>query len=585
MKREKGTLFITVRGLLFSIKIAACVKTCLVCILFLMACNIVAAQTCTVVNSVPAAPPTSGVFDILVAAEGSADYLVNGTLIFDSYDIKGNGVSTAIPASNSFWQGPLERCGVWAKGDPLTMSYSICINIPEGKTYYIGFAADNSGTLTIDGNVILQGIDFAYWRIYKISLTKGKHIVEFSVVNQGGPAALGFEIYDNTEDQILNSNSYGDLNVIFSTQNEIGAPVQQADPATSYSCPVGFSLDYCESATPVCSQFVPLSLNITDPAPACTSTGVDITSPQITMGSPSSLTYTYWKDDLATVPLATPNNITTSGTYYIMGSSNGCSAIKPVNVIINSSTSTVNSVICQGRSYLGYSKSGTYIDTLQAANGCDNFRILNLTVKPIADTTIDITICRGDSYRGHTKSGMYQDTILTPEGCDSLVNANLSVSPDIDLGPDQQLCLGQTILLNPGPFKNYLWQDGSAMPTFNVTQAGIYWVKVTDENGCMGADTVVIKGSTCLSPPLPNTFTPNGDGINDTWELLGLQSFPECTVFIYDRWGQTVFKSTGYSKPWDGTYNGKKLPFGTYYYVIDLKNNTPLISGDVTIVR
>jgi gliding motility-associated-like protein len=180
---------------------------------------------------------------------------------------------------------------------------------------------------------------------------------------------------------------------------------------------------------------------------------------------------------------------------------------------------------------------------------------------------------------------MYKDTILTPEGCDSLVNANLTVSPNINLGPDQQLCLGQSILLNPGTFKNYLWQDGSIMPTFKVTVAGTYWVKVTDENGCIGADTVLIKPSTCLSPPLPNTFTPNGDGINDTWELLGLQSFPECTVFIYDRWGQAVFKSTGYSRPWDGTYNGKKLPFGTYYYVIDLKNNTPLISGDVTIVR
>jgi len=83
----------------------------------------------------------------------------------------------------------------------------------------------------------------------------------------------------------------------------------------------------------------------------------------------------------------------------------------------------------------------------------------------------------------------------------------------------------------------------------------------------------------------PNAFTPNGDGINDTWNIQGLQYFLGCTVLVYTRTGQLVFKSTGYSQPWDGRFGGRNLPVGTYYYVINLKNNSPPIAGYVTIIR
>jgi gliding motility-associated-like protein len=567
------------------LKKRAAIKRCLFYALFLVASNIAAAQTCIVTNTVPANPPTSGVFDILVAASGSVHYEVRGVLIYDSYDTTGVGNATPIPGSPYFWQGPLARSGVWAKGNPLTMSYNVCINITTAKTYYMGFAADNSGRLVIDGKVIVSGIDFSYWRIYKVPLTKGKHIVGFTVVNFGGPAALGCEIYDNTKEQILKSTSYGDLNVIFTTIKEIGATVQQGDPATSYSCPLGFALDYCEPNSPVCTQFVPINVKITDPPPACLSTGVDITSPQITAGSPSSLSYTYWQDSLATIPLNNPGNIKTSGTYYIKGASDSCSMVKPVSVVVKSTAVTVNSVICLGNSYGGHTKSGTYIDTLISSSGCDSIRTLNLTVKIQADTSVSVTVCRGDGYRGHTRTGIYTDTLHTANGCDSLVTTNLTVNPNVDLGPDKQLCLGDSITLSPGPFRNYLWQDGSTLPYYKVKTDGIYWVKVADENGCTGADTIAIKEITCIPSKFPNTFTPNGDGINDTWDINGLGAFPQCTVFVYSRWGQLVFKSTGYPTPWDGRENGKDLPIGTYYYIINLKNNTPPISGYVTIIR
>ena len=84
---------------------------------------------------------------------------------------------------------------------------------------------------------------------------------------------------------------------------------------------------------------------------------------------------------------------------------------------------------------------------------------------------------------------------------------------------------------------------------------------------------------------VPNTFTPNGDGINDTWNLPALLAYPNCTVNIYDRYGQMVFRSIGYAIPWDGRYNSKNVPTGVYYYIIDRKNNTAAVSGSLTVLR
>jgi len=95
--------------------------------------------------------------------------------------------------------------------------------------------------------------------------------------------------------------------------------------------------------------------------------------------------------------------------------------------------------------------------------------------------------------------------------------------------------------------------------------------------------------SMVILPPssiaIPNAFTPNGDGINDLWNIASLAYFQNCTVDIYNRYGGLVYHSKGYSKAWDGTYNGSRLPVATYYYVIDLGDKSPKLSGYVTLIR
>ena len=90
---------------------------------------------------------------------------------------------------------------------------------------------------------------------------------------------------------------------------------------------------------------------------------------------------------------------------------------------------------------------------------------------------------------------------------------------------------------------------------------------------CETSSSVIVVVGDAIS--YYNAISPNGDDINDTWDILGIQKFPRAEVNVYDRWGQNVFRSIGYASPWDGTNRGKKLPTGSYYYVIEL--NSPVV--------
>ena len=105
--------------------------------------------------------------------------------------------------------------------------------------------------------------------------------------------------------------------------------------------------------------------------------------------------------------------------------------------------------------------------------------------------------------------------------------------------------------------------------------------------GCSYTDQVVINVGE-LS--VPNAFTPNNDGSNDTWDIDDLVKFPDAVIEVYDRWGQSVYRSVSYPEPWNGTLRGSgpPVPEGTYYYVInlnDLNVNRPPLVGHVAIIR
>ena len=95
----------------------------------------------------------------------------------------------------------------------------------------------------------------------------------------------------------------------------------------------------------------------------------------------------------------------------------------------------------------------------------------------------------------------------------------------------------------------------------------------------------------CDSLDIPNGFSPNGDGTNDYFVIDGLSKYPENTLFIYNRWGNLVYKKQDYDNKWDGKSNvsgiyfGRTLPNGTYYYILDLKIDDKPLNGFVVIRR
>ena len=87
------------------------------------------------------------------------------------------------------------------------------------------------------------------------------------------------------------------------------------------------------------------------------------------------------------------------------------------------------------------------------------------------------------------------------------------------------------------------------------------------------------------APLIPNTFSPNNDGINDKWEITYLKRYPYAKVQVFTRTGQKVFESSGYLNAWDGRKNGVLLPVDTYYYIIEPESGRAPVTGFVTIIR
>jgi len=113
---------------------------------------------------------------------------------------------------------------------------------------------------------------------------------------------------------------------------------------------------------------------------------------------------------------------------------------------------------------------------------------------------------------------------------------------------------------------------------------GQYTVTVVDANGCEYSLSGEILNSSTICLVIPDLFTPNGDAINETFEILGIEAFPEAVMQVYNRWGDLIFKSARNNDFWDGTWNGEPMPMGPYVFILDLRNDDKPIQGVVTIV-
>ncbi len=382
----------------------------------------------------------------------------------------------------------------------------------------------------------------------------------------------------------------------------------------------------------------------------CSSTDtliVDYTQlPQVSLGNDVTLCQgeTYTLD--ATTPNATYlwNNNSTSpvlvvsqaGMYWVQVTVNNCNASDTIMVNYNSLPVVSlgnDTLLCDGdqllldatqnnatylwsdNSSLGsvtVTQSGSYWVqvTVNNCTSSDTIQVL-FNPLPVVDLGADVTLCTGESltldvtqanatYQWNT--GSSQSSILvtqpgnywvmvTSANCSSsdTVAVNFNQVPLVFLGNDTLLCDDDNLVLNAGnEGAAFLWQDGSTGQEYVVTAPGIYFVEVTLA-GCMSSDSIAISAENCLVViEMPNVFTPNGDGYNDTFHPLLYEGITTATLIVFDRWGKLLFEDKNITTGWNGKFNGADCTDGTYFWMVnytDRNNHSDTLKGTLTLIR
>lgn len=216
------------------------------------------------------------------------------------------------------------------------------------------------------------------------------------------------------------------------------------------------------------------------------------------------------------------------------------------------------------------SSNGSFVDSTDESTIVDSMNLglnefywtVQNGVCPVQRDSVRITVSENPSFELTGDSSIYiSESLPLFVDIDSIGLYNFDWSPALDLD---------------NPF--------SHNPEASPDSTTEFFVTVTNANGCQTTDSTTL---TVINDILIFTgFTPDGDGVNDTWVIRGSGGFPDMYVEIYTPWGKQVLSSEpGYPEAWDGRFNGKDMPFGTYYFVVDKKNGSNPRKGSVTILK
>jgi gliding motility-associated-like protein len=159
-------------------------------------------------------------------------------------------------------------------------------------------------------------------------------------------------------------------------------------------------------------------------------------------------------------------------------------------------------------------------------------------------------------------------------------------------GKNSGICSGDNLVISPGSYDHYLWQDNSTASSFTVTAPGNYSVVVKTTDGCSDSAAITIELShNCDDILFPTAFSPNNDGLNDQFgpmPLRNLALLKNYSLRIYNRYGQVVFSSTNPFEKWDGSFRGQPVDTGSCMWRAEYiynNGNTLKKEGSITIVH
>jgi gliding motility-associated-like protein len=298
-------------------------------------------------------------------------------------------------------------------------------------------------------------------------------------------------------------------------------------------------------------------------------------------------------------PLSTATNPTkvyaTSGNYAVkLTATSGAGCSKNLSKNFNQFFSrpianfkATPDTLCQGT-------TNTFQDLSTAASSTITTRSWNF-----GDSSIWINSASLTQTKLYTKPGNYQVKLVVSntQGCISDTAKKIVrvyLQPIVDAGPTIVVPQGSPVqmapIVNDSTTVNFKWTPIAGLsssttlrPTFIALDDKLYTLKAIGLGQCTASDTVFVK--VLKTVIIPNAFSPNGDGNNDRWEIKNLGDYSFASVEVYNRYGQLVYESKGYSQPWDGTYRGKSIPVATYYYIIKFNNKFPTLTGSITLIR
>jgi gliding motility-associated-like protein len=257
---------------------------------------------------------------------------------------------------------------------------------------------------------------------------------------------------------------------------------------------------------------------------------------------------------------------------------------------------------------------GTVSLTVTDANGCVGSQQTTVTEQAYLTPTItgNTDFCEGNtasiaaetgytSYiwtTGNTNNqviidegGIYSVTVSDANGCTGIGTTNVVMHPNPDPSISGNLSFAETsstvLSAVGGNYNSYAWSSGSTEASIEVNNGGIYIVAVSDANGCTGSAAAIVNEQAIFDILIPNAFSPNNDGVNDVFRIVGLH-IQNTKILISDRWGREVYNSTDTKQGWDGTTNGIEREMGVYAYTVWVKldnGREKMYHGNVTLMR